>query len=37
MDGIYDYSTDLVSDDKDAIAWGELLFEYYLQKSKRIN
>lgn len=37
MDGLYDYSTDLVSEDKDAIAWGELLFEYYLQKSKRIN
>ena len=37
VDGIYDYSMDLVSDDKDAIAWGEKLFEYYLEKSKRVN
>ena len=35
--GIYDYSIDLVSDDKDAIAWGNKLFEYYLKKSKKVN
>lgn len=37
FNGIYDYSMDLVSDDKDAIAWGEKLFEYYLKKSKKVN
>ncbi|MGB9978953.1 helix-turn-helix transcriptional regulator [Methanobacterium sp.] len=37
VDGIYDYSIDLISDDKDAIAWGEKLFEYYLKKSKKVN
>ncbi|MEG3225501.1 MAG: hypothetical protein BME94_08370 [Methanobacteriales archaeon Met13] len=35
-DGTYDYSMDLVSDDHDAILWGEKLFEYYLKKSKKI-
>ena len=37
VNGIYDYSIDLVSDDKNAIAWGEKLFEYYLKKSKKVN
>lgn len=37
IDGIYDYSMDLVSDDKDAIAWGEKLFDYYLKKSKKVS
>jgi predicted transcriptional regulator len=35
-DGSYDYSMDLVSDDLDAIIWGERLFEYYREKSKKI-
>jgi predicted transcriptional regulator len=35
-DGPYDYSMDLVSDDRDAILWGEKLFEYYREKSKKI-
>lgn len=34
--GPYDYSMDLVSDDLDAILWGEKLFEYYREKSKKI-
>lgn len=34
--GTYDYSMDLVSEDRDAILWGEKLFEYYLKKSKKI-
>ncbi|MCZ3366119.1 MULTISPECIES: helix-turn-helix transcriptional regulator [Methanobacterium] len=37
VNGIYDYSIDLVSDDKNAIAWGEKLFEYYLKRSKKVN
>jgi len=35
-DGSYDYSMDLVSDDLDAILWGEKLFKYYREKSKKI-
>ncbi|HNS24998.1 MAG TPA: winged helix-turn-helix domain-containing protein [Methanobacteriaceae archaeon] len=35
-DGTYDYSMDLVSDDHDAIIWGEKLFEYYRERSKRV-
>lgn len=35
-DGTYDYSMDLVSDDRDAILWGEKLFEYYRERSKKI-
>jgi Predicted transcriptional regulator len=34
--GTYDYNTDLVSDDKNAIQWGKTLFEYYLKKAKKI-
>ncbi|PAV05193.1 MULTISPECIES: helix-turn-helix transcriptional regulator [Methanobacterium] len=37
VDGIYDYSMDLISDDKNAIVWGQKLFEYYLKKSKKVN
>ena len=32
-DGTYDYNTDLVSDDLDAIEWGNALFEYYWHRS----
>lgn len=35
-DGSYDYSMDLVSDDLDAILWGEKLFKYYREKSKKL-
>jgi predicted transcriptional regulator len=35
-DGTYDFGMDLVSDDRDAIIWGERLFEYYKGKSKKI-
>lgn len=34
--GTYDYNTDLISDDKNAIQWGKKLFEYYLKKAKKI-
>ena len=32
-DGTYDYNTDLVSDDLNAIGWGNALFEYYWRRS----
>lgn len=35
--GIYDWNQDLISYDKDAIAWGYELFEYYAKKSKMIH
>ncbi len=36
MDGTYDYSNDLISYSKKAIAWGYELFEYYVKLSKRV-
>ena len=32
-DGTYDYNTDLISDDLNAIEWGNALFEYYWHRS----
>jgi len=32
--GEYDSTKDLVSDDQDALAWGNRLFDYYKSKSK---
>lgn len=36
-DGIYDATMSLVNFDKDAIIWGEELYEYYLKKAKVVN
>ena len=35
--GTYDWNQDLISYDKDAIAWGYELFEYYAKKSVMIH
>lgn len=36
-EGIYDATINLVSYDNDAIKWGNKLFNYYLNKAKKIN
>lgn len=35
-DGAYDLTTDLISQKKDAIKWGNELFEYYRKRSNRV-
>lgn len=36
VDGTYDYSNDLISYSKEAIAWGNMFFDYNVRLSKRI-
>jgi predicted transcriptional regulator len=36
-DGMYDATMVLINYDKDAIQWGEELYEYYLKKAEIIN
>jgi len=36
MDGTYDYSNDLISYNKEAIAWGKEFFEHYVKLSQRV-
>ncbi len=36
MDGTYDYSNDLISYSKEAIAWGKEFFEHYVKLSQRV-
>lgn len=36
-DGLYDATMSLVTYDKDAIKWGEELYEYYLKETEEIN
>jgi predicted transcriptional regulator len=36
VDGTYDFSDDLISYSKEAIAWGRELFEYYLELSEPV-
>lgn len=35
VDGVYDFTCDLMGGSKEAIVWGDSLFEYYIEKSKR--
>ena len=36
LDGRYDVTMDLVSEDKKALKWGLDLFEYFRKKSRRV-
>ncbi len=36
LDGSYDFSTDMISYDREAIKWGRELFEYYKSRAKEI-
>jgi predicted transcriptional regulator len=37
LNGTYDYNSDLISMNPEAVRWGESVFEDYLKKSKRID
>ena len=37
VNGMYDPTRNLVSDDRDALAWGNKLFEYYLKHATKVN
>ena len=37
INGIHDATKNLISDHKDAITWGNKLFDHYLQKSQKVN
>jgi predicted transcriptional regulator len=37
LDGSYDYSMDLVGEDKEAIGWGRALFDHYVKGAKDVD